>query len=167
MLHIRFQICYGSDLVLRDLRWLVNLQLAGKPLLRRYLPKAFVLDYRKVLYAAIDRRGGTVSVSTFVANEVDSSPGRVGPILLGVLHADGGSEETDFSDEEKEWTDLGAKDERMKEKVLKTKLREAKHNGISAAESQALKALLPRIGNTINLILDASQPPPSGCSVSS
>lgn len=60
----QLDICYGSALFLRVLRWLLASQLVGEPSLGCPLLDALGLDFQKVLSADVDRHGGTVDVLT-------------------------------------------------------------------------------------------------------
>ena len=55
--------------------------------------EAFGLDYHKVLAAVSDRLGGNLEVSAFVGRQFDFETVRFGPVLQGVFHADGGTED--------------------------------------------------------------------------
>ena len=152
-LHIR----HGSALVLRGLRWLVTSQCVGEPLLGRPLLEALGLDCHKVLASAADRHGGSVNVSTLVGNQADFGPGRIGRVLDGIFHADGGADDADLDDDDG-WPDLGPEDPSEKEKVLKAKLEQAKEQGMSSAGCQVLENLLREFGDIIKMKLDAGDP---------
>lgn len=152
-LHIR----HGSALILRGLRWLVTSQSVGEPLLGRPVLEALGLDCHKVLAAAADRHGGSVDISTLVGSQSDFSTGRIGRVLDGVFHADGGADDADL-DEDDGWLDLGPEDPVEKERVLKSKLQEAKERGLSTKGYKDLENLLREYGDTIKLRLDAGKP---------
>lgn len=124
-LHIR----HGSALILRSLRWLVTPKAVQEPLLGRPVLESLGLDCHKVLAAVVDRHGGAIDVSTLVGNESDFSPGCIGRVLDGFFFSDGGADDTDL-DEDDGWLDLGPEDSVKKERVLKSKLQEAKDHGI-------------------------------------
>ncbi|CAN8061403.1 unnamed protein product [Agarophyton chilense] len=92
-LHIR----HGSTLVLRNLRWLVTPQIVDEPLLSRRLLEALGFDCQKVMQAAADRFGGSVDVSSILGNKCDFGTSRIGCIIDGVYHADGGIENADLN----------------------------------------------------------------------
>ena len=81
----------------------------GEPLLGRPVLEALGLDCRKVLAAAADRHGGTIDVSKLVGNRIDFRRGRIGRVLEGIFHADGGADEADLDDDDG-WLDLGPED---------------------------------------------------------
>lgn len=103
-LHIRNR----SALVLRGLRWLVTPQALGEPLLGRPVLEALGLECHKVLAAAADRHGGTVDASTIIGNQSDFGSDRIGRVLDGVFHADGGANDADLNDDG--WLDLDPED---------------------------------------------------------
>ncbi|CAN8075453.1 unnamed protein product, partial [Agarophyton chilense] len=100
-LHIR----HGSALVLRNLRWLVTPQIVDEPLLSRPLLGALGFDCQKVMQAAADRFGGSVDVSSILGNKCDFGTSRIGRIIDGVYHADGGIEDADLNADDG-WLDL-------------------------------------------------------------
>lgn len=152
-LHIR----HGSALVLRNLRWLITPQVVDEPLLSRPLLEALGFDCHKVMQAAADRFGGSVDVSTIVGNGSDFVSGRVGRIIDGVFHADGGGDGADLDDDDG-WLDLGPEDPKEKEAILQIKLKEAKKHGLSPKGCKDLDSMLREFSDTIKLKLDAGQP---------
>lgn len=116
-LHIR----HGSALVLHRLRWFITPQSVGEPLLGRPLLEGLGLDCHKILGAAAERHGGSVDVSHLVGNQADHYPGRIGRIVDGVFHADGGADDADLDDEDG-WLDLGPEHPNEKEEILNPKL---------------------------------------------
>lgn len=152
-LHIR----HDSGLVLRNLRWLVTPQAVEEPLLSRPLLEALGFDCHRVMRAAADRLGGSVDVCTLAVNEADFGTGRIGRIVDGVFHADGGTGDADLDDDDG-WLDLGPEDPAEKERVIHAKLKEAKHQGMSDHGRAELEKLLREYSDNIKLKLDAGQP---------
>lgn len=152
-LHIR----HGSALVLRNLRWLITPQAVDEPLLSRPLLEALGFDCHQVMRSASDRFGGSVDVSTLVGNGSDFASGRVGRIIDGVFHADGGADDADLDDDDG-WLDLGPEDPAEKEKILQGKLKEAKEHGLSESGCEELEGLLREFSDTIKLKLDVGEP---------
>ena len=116
-LHIR----HGSARIVRGLRWLFTRQTVGEPLLGRPVLEVLGLHCHKVLAAAVDRLGGIVDVSALVGNQSDFVSGRIGRVLDGVFHADGGAGDADLDDSDG-WHDLGPEDPPETERVPKAKL---------------------------------------------
>lgn len=123
----------------------------------RPLLEALGFDCHRVMRAAADRFGGSVDVSTLVGNQADLASGRIGRIIDGVFHADGGADDADFDDDDG-WLDLGPEHPAEKERILQAKIKEAKRHGISEQGSTELEQLLREYSDTIKLRLDAGKP---------
>lgn len=93
-LHIR----NGSSLILRGLRWIITSQAVGEPPIGRPVLEALGLDCHKVLAAAADRLCGTVDISALVGNQAENNSRRIGRVLDGVFHADGGADDADLDE---------------------------------------------------------------------
>lgn len=96
-------------MLLRNIQWKVTDQSVAEPLLGRPILKALGLNCEKTLGAEADRHAGYVDAAQhFVHDDHGKNSGRIGRILEGVLHADGGEKEFD---DDSSWWDLGPETE--------------------------------------------------------
>lgn len=152
-LHIR----HGSALMLLGLRWIAASQAVGESLLGRPFLKRLALDYQNVLATASDRLGGTMDVSYIVCDRSDFINARIGRVLDGVFHADGGTNDADL-DEDDGWLDLRPEDKSENERVLKSILQEGKEHGLYDAVCKELDGMLAEFDHTIKIKLDGGTP---------
>lgn len=64
------------------------------------------IDCHKELAGAADRHCGVLDIAMLVGNQADHSNGRIGRIVDGVFHAEGGTNDADL-DQDDGWLDLG------------------------------------------------------------
>ncbi|CAN8071777.1 unnamed protein product [Agarophyton chilense] len=145
-LDVQLRIRHGSKLLLRSLEWeIANADLdyviIGRPVLQ-----SIGCDNKAIIAAACDKNNGEINIpdalETDAKNRRAQEKGTIASIMKSGMYHSTAAEGDDGLEDTKVYIDLGEDDPQVLEDTLKTRVQEAKQNGMSAQGVQELADLL-------------------------